>query len=157
MALLIVVMLAVGLTMINMQPSPTKGFIYGLHKSIGVTILGLVALRLCIRLVSHTPRTPDVVRWYESMLEKIVFLGLYGLMFAMPISGYIMSEAGGFGVAWFGHALPDLIGKNESLSKAAQGYHELFAYILIGVLSLHIIGFLKHYFVDKENLLKRIW
>ncbi len=131
--------------------------VYGLHKSFGVTIFGLVILRICIRLVSHTPGTPDTVRWYESMIEKLTHLGLYALMIALPISGYVMSVAKGHPVAWFGYLLPDFIGKHESIGHLFKEYHELLAYGIIGLISLHFIGFLKHYFVDKENLLKRIW
>jgi len=157
MAFLILGMLIAGFIMSDMAPSDTKWMVYGLHKSIGITLLGLVILRMAIRLVSHTPKTPAVVRWYESMLEKIVFLGLYGLMIAIPLSGYMMSMAGGHGVSWFGHPLPDFIGKNIDLGKMAKEYHEILAYIIIALLGLHIVGFLKHYFIDKENLLKRIW
>lgn len=156
--LMMIGMLIVGFIMADYVEPPLKYTLYGLHKATGLTIFGLTLLRIALRLVASTPPLPSTVAWYERFLAKSTYLALYGMMLAFPISGYIMSSAGGYPISWFGLIeVPLLISKNPELSHTAKEIHEAFGYILGGLILLHFAGFLKHLFIDKENLLKRMW
>jgi cytochrome b561 len=67
-----------------------------------------------------------------------------------------MSICYGYSVGWFGIVLPSILIKNEQLGEYFSEIHEISANILIGLIVLHIIGFIKHLVVDKKNLLKRM-
>ncbi len=136
---------------------PLQYNLFDIHKSLGVTVWGLAFLRIVIRLVSDVPPMPPQVRRYERTLAKIVYACLYVLMIGFPLSGYIMSSAGGHPVAWFGVNIPLIIEKNKHLSHLAWQIHSLFGYALLGLITLHFLGFLKHLIFDRENLLKRMW
>ncbi|MCV3769404.1 MAG: cytochrome b/b6 domain-containing protein, partial [Wolbachia pipientis] len=80
---------------------------------------------------------------------------LYSLMVLMPLSGYIMSSASGIKIKYLFH-IPLLIDKNKELSNIANKLHSIFAYFMIFSITLHILGTLKHTFINKQNILKRI-
>jgi cytochrome b561 len=151
-------MLIVGFIMADYVEPPLKYTLYNIHKATGLTVFGLTLVRIALRLVASTPPLPSTVAWYECALAKSTYIALYGLMLAFPISGYVMSSAGGYPISWFGMIdVPLLISKNPELSSTAKELHEVFGYILAGLILLHFAGFLKHLFMDKENLLKRMW
>src|SRR4051812_37121726 len=91
-ALLIIGMLIVGLWMIGLPLSPAKFKIYGLHKSFGITILSLAALRLLWKWINESPLLPDAMNKLEKFLAKAGHAGLYVLIFAMPLTGWCMSS-----------------------------------------------------------------
>ena len=76
------------------------------HKAIGLTILGLAALRLLWRLGHRPPAFPLSYRPWERQLAHIVHWGLYFVIFAMPITGYVMDcafkDAAAHPITWFG-------------------------------------------------------
>ncbi|MEO6364517.1 MAG: cytochrome b, partial [Luteimonas sp.] len=83
----------VGLTMGDLRNGPDKIQVYALHKSFGLTILGLVTLRLLWRWFAGTPlAVPGTPRWQER-IASMSHWGLYALLFAMPISGWVLNSA----------------------------------------------------------------
>ncbi|MBX9977907.1 MAG: cytochrome b [Alphaproteobacteria bacterium] len=151
-------MLIVGFVMADYVQPPLKYTLFDMHKATGLTIFGLTLARIALRLVASTPPLPSTVAWYERVLAKSTYLALYGVMLAFPISGYVMSSAGGYPISWFGMInVPLFIAKNPELSHTAKELHETFGYVLAVLILLHFAGFLKHLFIDKENLLKRMW
>jgi cytochrome b561/polyisoprenoid-binding protein YceI len=127
------------------------------HKSIGITILGLAALRLLWRWLNPTPPLPSNLTPHERVLARCTHAMLYVLLFAMPLTGWVMSSARGFPVSWFGlHQLPDLVPKSRGLYDAMVTTHELLAIALGLTVALHIAGALKHHFVLKDGTLRRM-
>ena len=103
---LIVIMIlgmgTVGLVMTEMRNSPDKIQLYDLHKSFGLTVLALVTLRLLWRLYAGTPRpVPGTPHWQER-IASLTHAALYALVFAIPISGWVLNSAAGFPLRWFG-------------------------------------------------------
>ena len=127
------------------------------HKSVGITILGLAVLRLTWRLLHPTPTLPQTLKPYERALARFTHFMLYALLFAMPLSGWMMSSARGFPVSWF-HVfqLPDLVPKNKALYDALLTTHHTLAVVLAAVVTLHVAGALKHHFLLKDNVLRRM-
>lgn len=149
MALIIIAMLAIGFLMNTPQ-------LYGVHKSFGVVILVLFFVRIIARNITKVPALPEKIAKRERNIAKLGHYAFYVLFLAMPISGWLMSNWAGHPVKLFGLELFYLVEENKPYGKIANQMHEIFAYILIIIISLHVLGFLKHKIVDKVNLLPRI-
>lgn len=127
------------------------------HKSIGITILMLALLRLAWRWSNPTPALPDTLRPYERRLAKLTHVLLYVLLLAVPLSGWMMSSARGFPVSWFGFwQLPDLVPKDKALYETLLTTHGVLAWTLGIVATLHLAAALKHHFVRKDDVLRRM-
>jgi cytochrome b561 len=127
------------------------------HKSVGITILMLATLRLAWRVLNPTPVLPDTLKPYERFLAKFTHAALYGLIFAMPLSGWLMSSARNFSVSWFGlFPLPNLVGQDKKLYDTLHETHEVLAVTLIVVATLHVLAALKHHFFLKDDVLRRM-
>ena len=156
MAILIFLLLILGFIMTNIELN-NKFFYYNLHKSFGVLILGMLILRLYFKLRYKAPKLPFKVSKIEFRLKNIVFISLYLLMFMMPLSGWLMSNAKGYSVKLFGLVLPKLTPKNAFLAETAQLAHGYLAFMMLFFISLHLFAVIKHFFYDKINIIKRIW
>ncbi|MCB9987899.1 MAG: cytochrome b [Rhodospirillales bacterium] len=156
-AFLIVGMLALGLYMEEMERSPEKFELYGIHKSFGILVLALVVLRILWRFMNATPAPlPNHQRW-EVVLAKSVQGILYLMMMVMPLSGWMMSSAGGHDVAFFGlFTMPPLVEKSKEIGEIASEIHEVAAWIMIGAIVLHVAGALKHKLIDKDGTVARM-
>ncbi len=127
------------------------------HKSVGITILGLATLRLLWRWSNPTPALPGDLKPYERALAHFSHAALYLLLFAMPVSGWMMSSARGFPVSWFGLIqLPDLVPKSRPLYEALLETHDMLALALGAVVLLHVAAALKHHYVLKDEVLRRM-
>jgi cytochrome b561 len=127
------------------------------HKSVGMTVLMLAVVRLGWRLSNKPPALPQGMRGYEAALARFTHILFYLLLFAIPITGWLMSSAKGYTVSWFNlFSWPDLIPKGEAAFKILKSVHEIVATILFYVAILHILAALKHHFWDKDDVLRRM-
>ncbi len=127
------------------------------HKSVGITIFMLAILRLAWRWSNPTPPLPTTLKPYEQRLAHLTHGALYALLLAMPITGWIMSSARSFPVSWFGFfQLPDLVSPSKSLFEAMLKIHTSLAWVLAAVATLHLLAALKHHFVLKDDVLRRM-
>ncbi len=134
-----------------------KALIMVRHKSIGVTILVLATLRLAWRLANPVPTLPATLKPYERRLANVTHTLLYVCLFAMPITGWIMTAAKNFPFRWFGlFSWPMPIAPNKALGEIMQTTHTTLAVTLAAVVTLHILAALKHHFVLKDSVLKRM-
>jgi cytochrome b561 len=137
--------------------SSRKITVFAYHKSVGLTILALALIRLAWRWQNPTPELPPTLKPHERALARFTHAALYGLLFALPLSGWTMSSARGFSVSWFGLLqLPDLVPKSHALYEALVATHVTLACALAVVVALHIAGALKHHFVLKDDVLRRM-
>jgi cytochrome b561 len=128
------------------------------HKSIGVTVLGLIALRIVWRLVVGAPAYVEPLGKLIQVASRAGHLALYALMIAMPVSGYLGSIAGGRAVSWFGlFELPRLVAKDRNLAVAASGAHLVFAWMLAFVLAAHLSAVVWHVMIKRDSVLTRMW
>jgi cytochrome b561 len=135
---------------------PAKIGPLALHKSLGLTILGLAIIRLVWRWMNPVPSTQELRTW-ERVLARLSHVLLYGLIFAIPLSGWMMSSARNFPVSWFNLVqLPDLVSPGKETYQLMHDLHgSLFAALFVVAL-LHVAGALKHHFIDKNDVLKRM-
>jgi cytochrome b561 len=128
------------------------------HKSIGVTVLGLVALRVVWRLIVGAPAYAEPLGRLTHVASRAGHLALYALMIAMPVSGYVGSTAGGRAVSWFGlFQLPQLLAKDRSVAVAAGWAHLVFAWMLAFVLAAHLGAVVWHAAIKRDSVLTRMW
>ena len=127
------------------------------HKSFGITILMLAVVRLVWRLLNPTPELASETKPWERSLARLSHVLLYALIFAMPLTGWMMSSARNFPVSWFHlFQLPDLVAPDKHIFEMMRNLHGLLFLALVGVALLHVAGALKHHFVDKNDVLKRM-
>ena len=128
------------------------------HKSIGVTVLGLVALRIVWRLIVGAPAYAEPLGKFIHVASRAGHLALYALMIAMPVSGYLGSIAGGHPVSWLGlFELPRLVAKDKVLAVTASSAHLVFAWMLAFVLAAHLSAVVWHAMLKRDSVLTRMW
>ena len=156
-AVLIGAQIALGLIGTALPLSMTKLVTLARHKSLGITILALVLVRLAWRALNPSPELPGALKPYERVLARGTHAGLYVLMIALPLTGWIMSSARGFPVSWFNLLqLPNLVGRSTTLYHAMVRVHVLLAIALGLILVLHIAAAIKHHVVLKDDTLRRM-
>ena len=156
MAILIIGLLGVGLYMEDMPASPDKYALYDLHKSFGIVALVFILLRLTARFTTSIPAPLPTHQGWEGVLARLIHITLYATMILMPLSGWAMSSFGGHPVALFGVNLPSLVAPDKELGGLMRSIHGLSANIMIGAITLHILGALKHHFIDRDATLARM-
>jgi cytochrome b561 len=126
-----------------------------LHKPVGVCIIFFGAFFIVWRLLNRHPVAVPMVSW-ELLVIRCVQGCLFLGMLLVPLTGWVMSSAGGYPVHLFGFSLPLLVAKNKVMATQWHTYHTWVAYGLAGLIGLHICGGLKHHFYDKDDTLKRM-
>lgn len=157
-ALLILALGIVGLLMGELPKTPKYFWVYTAHKSIGITVLALVAARLAWRLYAGAPRpVPGTPTWQERIAEATHWL-LYVLMFAIPLSGWLYDSASGlrpfklFGL----FEMPKLVAPDESSAQFSHALHEWGFWLLILVVLAHAGAALYHHLHQRDATLARM-
>ena len=146
-----------GWTMVDLPLSPQKFQDYALHKSLGLTVLALAALRLLWRRLNTVPPLPDGMARHETILAKATHHGIYVLLLLIPLTGWLYSGATASPANYFGFfTVPDLVPANETLAAALKTVHLVAGYLLALAILLHVAGALKHHFVNRDAVLKRM-
>jgi len=127
------------------------------HKSVGMTILMLAILRLLWRLKHPAPALPAAMTPLERLAARGTHVAFYVLLFAMPLTGWMMSSAKNYSVSWFGlFTWPNLIGKNEAAFDVLRSTHDILSDVLFAIAVLHILAALKHHFWNRDDVLLRM-
>jgi cytochrome b561 len=161
MAVLVLLLILLGLYMVRM---PDAGFdtdkitLILVHKAFGMLALFLVVLRLAWRMANALPRLVDGLPDWQQVSARFVHLMFYALMLALPVTGWLMSSAGGYPVPLLlvDFELPDLIGANEWLFRTLIDVHRWLAYALILFLVLHAAAALRHHLALRDDTLRRM-
>jgi cytochrome b561 len=129
----------------------------GWHKSFGMTILMLAIVRLVWRWMNPVPDLTAETKPWERVLARVSHFLLYALIFAMPLTGWMMSSARNFPVSWFKQfQFPDLVAPSDQTFQLMNDLHHLLFSVLVTVALLHVAGALKHHFIDRNDVLKRM-
>jgi len=155
--LLLIAGFTLGATMSDLAVSPRKLRLFAYHKWIGITVLGLVTIRLVWRLAHRPPPDLPMPGWQRVAAHATHWL-LYVLMIATPLVGWMYSSASGYPVVYLKlWQLPDLVHKDQALAKVLVDVHAVLAWTLLWVVVLHLLAALKHHFFDRDATLKRMW
>lgn len=137
------------------EPGSPRMFYFNLHKSVGLSLLALIVLRIVWRVTHRPPAMLSSYRPWERKLATGTHHLFYLLMVVIPITGLMMSLNSKFGINWFGIHLFDGV-DNKSVRDTFEEMHEFATTLIMLLLVLHIGGGLKHKFLDKDATLTRM-
>jgi cytochrome b561 len=169
---LVALLIAINVTLVltvDYLPDTFERPMIDLHKSIGLTVLGLAIMRLLWRFANPPPALPLSYAPWERKLAHAAHIALYLLIFLMPITGWIHDSAWKdapthplnlYGVIpWFriGIITHQDPATKEQIHALFSAIHASLAYVLYAMVAVHVVGALKHQFVDKEPEVQRMW
>jgi cytochrome b561 len=157
MALLIFAQIALGLSAASWHLSPTKLNLFVWHKSTGMVILALLALRLAWRLSHRAPDLPWEMPLWERAAANLSHFLLYVLMIALPVTGWVVSSASNvpFRIFWT-IPLPAIVAPDKAVADLFAAIHGWLVTLLAMVLVAHIGAALRHHYVKKDSVLARM-
>jgi cytochrome b561 len=158
MAVVILTAICVGVYAADLpKEDTTRGFWFGIHKSLGMTAFFLVIFRIGWRLLKSTPRYRVPLGRFPALASWAAHSALYILMVAVPIGGYVLSTASGRPVSWFGlYTFPSLVPVDKSLAKLADDAHVTGAFIMVTVIGLHIGAAVWHHWIKRDEVMARM-
>lgn len=156
-ALAVLVALPMGLWLGRAEISLATIQYFGYHKTLGITVLGLILLRILWHRISLPPAPlAHGIAWQDG-LARWVHRSFYGLLLAMPISGWIGSSATGIDTVIFGRwTLPRIAPVSESWEAAGFLAHALIGKVLILCLLLHVGGAFYRAIIKRDGTLRRM-
>ena len=164
-AIAIIAMLISGAVMVEMPFGDQKFQLYQLHKSLGVTIIVATVLRLGWRLMNPPPPALPGPRW-EKAAAAATHWAFYGLMIALPVSGWLMVSASPFNIptnVWGLFELPHLPALADlpaDAKPAAEGQlksvHYFAGLAMAALFVLHVGAALRHAIVLRDGTLARM-
>lgn len=156
-AVLFILMLICGMVMGWLPAGEFRHFVNNAHKVTGVTLLTLMLFFVFWSLLNPKPKYPDYMPAWNKTLASITRELLYITALLMPLSGWVMSTASGKPPHFFNWGLPmPWIPLNNSWASFAYDVHGFLAWVLASLITIHILGALKHHLIDKDDVLKRM-
>jgi cytochrome b561 len=154
-----IAIMVLGLMAIGMSFAFLPDTFYFWHKSFGLLVLFLMVFRVYFIFKDGRPNLPNKLPFWERKLARFVQYSFYFVLILMPLSGWIMSTAEGYIPSFFGidnFAFPG-IEKNKEIAHFFKESHYYLAWIIGGLIVLHIMGNLKHLFINKDGIVGRMW
>lgn len=157
--LLIVGLIAVGFYMEGMPKGPEKGLVVNAHKATGIAVFFLLLLRFVWKLMNQSPELPKGLNLFEKILSILGHYALYFLSIMMPLSGWIASTAANrlphIGT-WTLPGFP-FIPHTKAVGSCAHSIHVTGVWVLIAMITLHVLAALRHHFVMRDSVLRRMF
>ena len=138
--------------------------LYNLHKSIGITILALMTLRLFWRAFTAAPALPEQMPKQERVAAHFGHFALYAALLVMPVSGWVMISASDKPSVLFGYTAFPLIpwlselplDQKKATSEIFKGIHEFTANVLLLLIVVHVAAALRHAFILRDGIMSRM-
>ena len=157
MAALILVQVVLGLMAVSWHLSPTKIQLFFWHKSNGMLILALLALRLAWRLANPTPALPAGTPAWERAAARASHALLYLLMLTLPLTGWVVNSAANIPFRIFYLVpLPAIVAPDKALADSVALVHRGLFVLLALVLVAHVAAALRHHLVKRNDILVRM-
>lgn len=152
-AILILVLIPMGIfTSIIPENTEYRNAYYIVHKTLGVLVFFLLLFRLVWNQISKRPELEESLTPRERKLAHGAHITLYFMMIALPLTGFLMTSFHGYSTYFFLWELPPLWAQNDVYVVVFGMLHKyLLPYLLYIVLGAHILGALKHQFIDKHD------
>ncbi|MFP4079174.1 MAG: cytochrome b [Ectothiorhodospira sp.] len=129
---------------------------YMAHKTLGISLLLLMLVRLMVRLFQRTPEYAIALTGMQRVLGALVHFLLYVLVIAMPVIGWLGTAAADKPVNFFTWELPGFIGKDPALAELLFQAHMAVGLAIAALIVVHIAAGLYHYRVRQDWVMKRI-
>ena len=152
-AILMLWLLWLGWTMTDLPKGAERSAAYGLHKSLGLLMLLVLALRLIWR--RRNPPPAALAEGWETRLATATHHALYASLLLAPLAGYLASSFTPYAVKFFGLELPRLFAPDEALNGLFKQLHVIFVWSGAALIALHVAGALKHAFL-RDGTLQRM-
>jgi cytochrome b561 len=154
----VLVQIALGWWMIDIpkQPVGIRAYWFNLHKSIGLSLAILIALRVAWRLTHLPPTLPGSVPRWQVRAAQASHLMLYACLLVMPLAGYLGSVFSGYPIKYFGLAVPGWGWKDEALKDFFSAMHYSTACLFMAAIGLHVAAALKHWLIDRDGVFARM-
>ncbi|MBU6235638.1 MAG: cytochrome b/b6 domain-containing protein [Alphaproteobacteria bacterium] len=151
-------LLIMGPRMEDIPDKVDRFWVYSYHKSLGITVLALMLVRLVWKLMHFgLPHHNPAHKPWEQKLSALIHWAFYGLLIAMPLSGWLMTGAAGSTINWFGYfAVPAIATPDKDMMATYSEIHETISYLIWGAIALHFGGAMKHLIIDRDNTVKRM-
>jgi cytochrome b561 len=155
MAVMVLALMVVGFSLPE-EDGPMRTLGIQLHKSFGLTVWALFALRLAWRSFNAPPPLPAGMPRLQRQAAETVHVLLYILLFVQPLLGYLSASFAGYPMKWFGYRLPNWGWKDPALNDFFSECHEISAFVFIALIAVHTCAALYHGFVRRDGLLRRM-
>ena len=148
----------VGYWMPNIGGNTVPGTLINLHFSLGVTIIAVAVVRLAWRVTHREPAPLDGIAAWQVLSARVVHWLLYGLLFVVPVFGWINASWRGFPVTLFGlFEVPKLIATRAPGWGWTGNMHQFLSwYVMLAVIGLHVAAALYHWLVRRDGVLQRM-
>lgn len=139
------------------MPKPGEFNLMTVHISLGVAFLVLVGARIAWRLFQGWPEFRETGSRIIQRLSRWAHLALFGLMLALPVTGWAIVSAAGYDASFFGMtSLPDLLPVSHGLEDAAEEVHEVLVNVMLLLVGVHVLAALKHKYFDRDGVFSRM-
>jgi cytochrome b561 len=157
LAVLIIGMLILGYSLEDIpRNTPARGFYVNLHKSFGVLALLLVLVRLGWRFTHRPPPLEASMPRWQAVAAAWSHRLLYLCILLQPLSGYLGSSFGKYGVKFFGIELPNWGWEDKALRGFFGEVHEAVGFALVVLIAIHVLAALKHLLIDRDQVFQRM-
>ena len=144
--------------------APDTFALYQWHKSFGFLVLALAVLRLAWRFANPSPGLPDGMPAIERIAAHLGHAGLYALLLALPLSGWLMVSASPWGIPTVLFEVlpvphlpvPEALGGKAEAEAVLKELHEVLGFALLALVVLHVAAALKHHFINRDTVLRRM-
>lgn len=130
--------------------------LYSGHKLAGFALLSFVLLRLIHRLIVGAPRDEPTLGTFHIVASRVVHWGMYILLIAIPIAGWVGVSAFGALTTLGGIQLPAIVGQDKELASQAFAVHQVLGQMLLVLIAVHVGAALYHRFIRRDNVLSRM-
>ena len=156
-ALLVLAQFALGWAAVTWRLSPLKLDLFVWHKSIGISILALMVVRLTWRLANPPPVLPSDLPAWERRVAHLGHFLLYGMLFAMPLSGWVVNSAANIPFRIFWRVpLPQIVGPDKVIAALSARVHLILFIGLAALLLLHVGAAMRHHLTRRDDVLIRM-
>ncbi len=152
--------IALGIYAAGLPLSPAQADAFYWHKTVGLTVLGLVVLRILWRVATPVPRPPPGMPRWQRIASGLSHFGLYILMVALPLSGWVIHSASGFYLELYGlFEVPNIVPESADESAVQDGAAVVHYWLFVAISALvvlHVLAALKHHMIDGDTVLVRM-
>jgi cytochrome b561 len=156
-ATLIIGLVGLGWYMLSVEKQAGARALFDLHKSLGLTVFGLIVLRILWRTMHPPEGLPVSVPVWQAKISNLIHWALYACMIIMPVTGYLGAAHQKAAPKFFGFSTPAWATPNRALAEQFFTAHSITVWVLVALISLHTLAGLKHLLIDKDRVFQRMW
>ncbi|SDR21689.1 cytochrome b [Pseudovibrio sp. Tun.PSC04-5.I4] len=157
MAILVLIMVPMGLIMTDLSGGALQNTLYFYHKSIGILLFFLVALRLFQHWVTPAPKVPASLPVHLRIISRVLHGLIYLVLIVNPILGWIGLSLYGAPMPFFGlFNLPSVVAQDKPNAESILDFHATIGVVFAWLITLHILAGLYHWLIAKDGIIERM-